>query len=80
MPAKSSGARRPAPPSTIFADWKDRAEFELERRHGVKASTIPTRVWRRLFIQGRSPQKAAEQAVSAYDTRPAFERVRGKEL
>jgi hypothetical protein len=50
---------------------------ELERRHGVKASTIPTRLWRRLFIQGRSPQEAAEQAaVSAYNTQPAFERMR----
>ena len=66
MPAKHSGTGGPAPPTSL-ADWRDRAEVELERRHGVKASTIPTPVWRRLFIQGRSPQEAAkEAAVSAY--------------
>jgi len=65
MPAKRSGTRGPAPPTSL-ADWRDRAEVELERRHGVKASTIPISVWRQLFIQGRSPQEAAQQAVSAY--------------
>jgi hypothetical protein len=75
MPTKRT--RRPAPPTTSYAEWKDRPEVELERRHGVKASTIPTRLWSRLFVQGRSPQEAAEHAaVSAYNTRPAFERMR----
>jgi hypothetical protein len=57
------------------AEWKDRAEVELERRHGVKATTIPKRVWTRLYEQGASPQDAAEQAaVSAYNPRSGKKR------
>jgi hypothetical protein len=75
MPSKRSRTGLPTPPTTSFFEWKDRAEVQLERRHGVKATTIPTRVWTRLYTQGRSPQEAAEEAaVSAYNTRPAFER------
>jgi hypothetical protein len=77
MPSKRSRPGRPAPATTSYAEWKDRAEVQLERRHGVKATTIPTRVWTRLYIQGRSPKEAAEQAaVSNFNTRPAFERTR----
>jgi hypothetical protein len=69
----------PPAPTTSFFEWKDRAEVQLERGHGVKATTIPASVWTRLYIQGRSPKEAAEQAaVSAYNTRPAFQRMRGK--
>jgi hypothetical protein len=79
MPSKRSRTGRPTPPTTSFFEWKDRAEVQLERRHGVKATTIPAHVWTRLYTQGRSPQEAAEEAaVSAYNTRPAFERMREK--
>jgi len=79
MPRKRSRRGRPARPTTIYAEWKDRAEVQLEHRHGVKATTIPTRVWTRLYTQGRSPQEAAAQAaVSAYNTRSALERMREK--
>jgi hypothetical protein len=79
MPSKRSRTGRPAPPTTSYAEWKDRAEVQLERGHGVKATTIPTRVWTRLYLQGRSPKEAAEQAaVSAYSAHPAFERMREK--
>jgi hypothetical protein len=45
----------------------------------LEATTIPARVWTRLYIQGRSPKEAAEQAaVSAYNTHLAFERMREK--
>jgi hypothetical protein len=58
-----------------YRDWKDRAAAELERVHGVKASTIPERVWKKLYMQNMTPQEAAEQAaVSAYTTRPAGDR------
>jgi hypothetical protein len=63
MPSKRSRAGRPATPTTSYAEWKDRAEVQLERRHGVKATTIPARVWTRLYGQGRSPKEAAEQAL-----------------
>jgi hypothetical protein len=76
MPSKRSRTGRPAAPTTSYAEWKDRAEVQLERRHGVKATATPARVWTRLYTQGRSPKEAAEQAaVSAYNTRPAFERM-----
>jgi hypothetical protein len=78
MPSKRSRTERPAPPTTSYAEWKDRAEVQLERRHGVKATTIPTRVWTQLYIQGASPQEAAEQAaVSAYNTQSTADRLRG---
>jgi hypothetical protein len=80
MPSKLSRTGRPAAPTTSYAEWKDRAEVQLERRHGVKATTIPARVWTRLYTQGRSPKEAAEQALSAYNTHPAFERMRKEAL
>jgi hypothetical protein len=56
---------------------KEAAAVKLDRQHGVKAGVIPERRWRWLYIQGRSPHDAADQAaVSAYNTRPAFERLR----
>jgi hypothetical protein len=77
MPSKRSRTERPAAPTTSYAEWKDRAEVQLERGHGVKATTIPARVWTRLYSQGRSPKEATEQAaVSAYNTHPAFVRMR----
>jgi hypothetical protein len=79
MPSKRSSTGRPARPTTSYAEWKDRAEVELEHRHGVKASTIPARVWTKLYMQNLSPEAAAaEAATSAYNTRPAFERMRPK--
>jgi hypothetical protein len=79
MPSERSRTGRPAAPTTSYAEWKDRAEAQLERGHGVKATTIPARVWTRLYIEGLSPKEAAEQAaVSAYHTRPAFEPMREK--
>jgi hypothetical protein len=76
MPSKRSRTGRPTPPTTSFFEWKDRAEVQLERRHGVKATTIPARVWTQLYIEGRSPKEAAEAAVANYNTRPAADRLR----
>lgn len=68
---------RPAPAEADYKEWLKLAAAELERRHDVKAGTIPTRVWTRLFIRGLSPQEAAEQAaVSAFNTRSAADRLR----
>jgi hypothetical protein len=79
-------ARKKAPrPSRVdraaeeadYAAWKLAAVAELTNRHDVKAGTIPERLWKRLYIQGLSPREAADQtAVSSYNTRPAFERMR----
>jgi hypothetical protein len=62
-----------------FAEWKDRAEVKLERLHGVKSSTIAARVWTKLYMQNLSAEAAAAKAAtSAYDDRPAFERMQRK--
>jgi hypothetical protein len=59
--------------------WKILARADLLERHDVKPRTIPERVWRHLYIQGRSPQGAADQAaVSAYNTQSAADRLRGR--
>jgi hypothetical protein len=53
-----------------YAYWKVRAAANLANRLDVKPGIIPERLWRRLYIRGLSPQKAADQAaVSAYNTR-----------
>jgi hypothetical protein len=68
MPSKRSRTGRPA-----YAEWKDRAEVKLEHRHGVKASTIPARLWARLYVRNLSPEAAAaEAATSAYKHPPAL--------
>jgi hypothetical protein len=60
-----------------FKSWLADAVAALQREHNVNPATIPMRVWRHLYIQGRTPQGAADQAaVSAYNTRPAAERLR----
>jgi hypothetical protein len=51
-----------------YASWKVRAVADLANRHDVKPGIIPERLWRRLYIRGLSPYKAADQAaVSAYN-------------
>jgi hypothetical protein len=77
-------ARTPRPPradraaeQAYYAAWKLAAVTELTNRHEVNADTIPERVWRQLYIQGRTPQAAADQAaVSAYNVGTAADRVR----
>jgi hypothetical protein len=49
----------------------------LQREHNINPSTIPMRVWRHLYIQGRNPQKAADQAAaSAHNVRSAADRLK----
>jgi hypothetical protein len=51
-----------------FKTWLADAVAELQRKHNVNPAIIPVRVWRHLHIQGRNPQKAADQAVSAFES------------
>jgi hypothetical protein len=61
-----------------FKMWLADAVAELQREHNINPAIIPIRVWRHLYVKGMAPQKAADHAaVSAYNTRPAFERMRG---
>lgn len=58
-----------------YAAWKAKAAAALECETEVNAGAIPERLWRHHYIQNLSPEQAAEQAaVSAYNTRPAFDR------
>jgi hypothetical protein len=43
----------------------------------VKPGIIPERLWKLFYLQGRSPQDVADrEAVSEYNTRLPFERMR----
>jgi hypothetical protein len=60
-----------------YRAWKVRALADLANRHDVKAGIIPERLWRRLYIQGRSPHDAADwAAVSAYNTLSPVDRLK----
>jgi hypothetical protein len=81
MPSKrTTKAPRPSDRSAERADyaaWKITAGADLLERHDVKPGTIPERLWRRLYIEGRSPHDAADQAaVGANNTRPAADRLK----
>jgi hypothetical protein len=82
MPSKRTTK---APPSRAdraaeqadYATWKITAGADLLERHGVKPGVIPERLWRRLYIMGRTPQKAADEAaVSAYNTMSPGDRLK----
>jgi hypothetical protein len=68
-----------APDPANYIAWKTEAVADLTNRHGVRAGIIPERLSRQLYIQGRTPQGTADQAaVSAYNTRPSADRLRGR--
>jgi hypothetical protein len=60
-----------------YRAWKVRALADLANRHDVKSGIIPERLWRRFYIQGRSPREAADQAaVSTYNTMSPADRLK----
>jgi hypothetical protein len=60
-----------------YKTWLANAVAALQREHNINPSTIPMRVWRHLYIQGRTPQKAADQAAaSAHNVRSAADRLK----
>jgi hypothetical protein len=60
-----------------FKTWLAAAVAELQREHNINPAISPQRMWRHLYIKGRSPQKAADQAaVSAYNTQSAADRLK----
>jgi hypothetical protein len=53
------------------------AGADLLERHDVKPGIIPERLWKLLYLQGHSPQDAADRAaVSAYNARPPGDRLK----
>jgi hypothetical protein len=76
MPTKQRTAKQTAKQADYKA-WKWAAAVELVQRHNVRAGIIPERVWRQLYLKGRSPQDAADAAaVSAYSRQAAADRLR----
>jgi hypothetical protein len=80
-------ARKPKPPRPSHADraageadyaaWKLAAVADLTSQHDVKAGTIPERLRKKLYIEGRSPQGAADRAaISAQNVRSPADRLR----
>ena len=49
-----------------FIAWKARAAAELARRHGIAATSIPERIWKRLYLGNHAPTRAAEWAWTHY--------------
>jgi hypothetical protein len=79
MPTKRSGMGSPVakPAPADFVTWKARAAADLKRQHNVNPGIIPARMWKHLYIQGKTPQKAADQAaVSAYNAQSAADRLK----
>jgi hypothetical protein len=61
----------------IYAAWKILAGEDLLQRHDVKPGIIPERLWRKLYIRGMTPQKAADQtAVSPNNTISPADRLK----
>jgi hypothetical protein len=82
--AMARKAKAPRPDRTAeradYKTWLADAVAALQRAHNINPSIIPMRVWRHLYIQGRSPQEAAERAaVSAHNVRSAADRLRGRQ-
>jgi hypothetical protein len=75
----SATNNRPDPQTCtwLVTAWKILAGADLLGRHDVRPGIIPERLWRKLYVQGLSPQKAADQAaVSAYNTMSPADRLK----
>jgi hypothetical protein len=60
-----------------YAAWKLAAVAELAKGHDIRAAIIPEGLWRHIYIQGRTPQDAADRAaVSAHDALSLADRLR----
>jgi hypothetical protein len=78
MPRKTKPSRPSrAAQQADYKTWLADAVAALQREHNINPSTIPMRMWRHLYIQGRNPQKAADQAAaSAHNARSAADRLK----
>jgi hypothetical protein len=60
-----------------FKTWLADSVAALQRDHNINPGMIPIRIWRRLYIQGRSPQKATDEAADRLKRRcPTISRSR----
>jgi hypothetical protein len=76
MPTKRSAKDRTTEQAD-FKAWLADAVAALQRDHNMNPAIIPQRTWRNLYIQGKTPQQAADRAaVSAYNRRSAADRLK----
>jgi len=55
-----------------YTIWKEHAATELAERHEIRATSIPEREWKRLFIVRSSPAEAASRAYTFWlNSQPA---------
>jgi hypothetical protein len=73
MPTKRSGS--PAEPRPTYAKWKAHCAALLEGQ-GISAGFMREKEWRKLFIQGSSPEDAVRHAGTLHhNSRPLLERT-----
>jgi hypothetical protein len=76
MPTKRSAKNRAAEQAD-FTAWLADAVAALQRDHNMNPAITPQRTWRNMYIQGKTPQQAADRAaVSAYNRRSATDRLK----
>jgi hypothetical protein len=75
-PSAAGQRRRPAKGGTRAQAWLA-GVAALQRDHNMNPAIIPQRMWRNLYIQGKTPQQAADRAaVSAYNRWSAADRLK----
>ena len=55
-----------------YTIWREQAAAELAERHEIRATSVPEREWKRLFIVRSSPAEAASRAYAVwFNSQPA---------
>jgi hypothetical protein len=67
-------------PKPTYAEWRARCAALLEGQ-GISAGFMREKEWRKLFIQGSSPEDAVRHAGTLHhNSRPFLERTRSKAM
>jgi len=66
----------PPQPRDDLTTWLAVAAAILQQGYGIAPGTITAQVWRHAYVKGLAPEAAtSEAAQSAYNARPASDRV-----
>jgi hypothetical protein len=66
---KPAGLGRQAPRARAPSSKMRPVRTAGEPKYSINPGIIPARMWKHLYIQGRTPQKAADQAAVSATTR-----------
>jgi hypothetical protein len=76
MPSK----RTPVEPKPTYPEWRARCAALLEGQ-GISAGFMREKEWRKLFINGSTPEAAVRHAGTFFhNSRPFLERTRSKAM